>query len=156
MYDLLSDCRKIELHACKTYKLLAQNEVYPEKLRQVFLELSNDENSHARSIDLFLQASQDDLKAIPGIAWEKIKEAIELSEKFLRQVQTSTVHEEQALKMSVEMEQVFIKVHVQNALHFNHGKMAKLFQSLEEEDQKHIDKLKACLKWWHSERKPHL
>lgn len=156
MNEFLSNCHKIEMNASKTYKLLAQNEAYPKKLRHVFLELSNDENGHARSIDLALQANHKELDANPLIAWEKIIEAVELSEKFLKRVQQSTFDEEKALRLSVEMEQVFLKVHVQNALHFGDHRVKNLFQSLEEEDQKHINKLKDCLRWWHLERKPYL
>lgn len=150
MYEFLSECRKIEENAHQTYKLLAGNNHYSKELREVFLDLSDDENGHARSIDLAMQADRNDLAVTTFISWEKMKEAIALSEKFLHQVRKCHVNEEESLKMAIEMEQVLVKIHIQNALHFDNDQLMLLFQSLEEEDQKHIDKLKDCLDWWRS------
>ena len=152
MYGFLFECKKIEENAHQTYRLLAKNDQYPEKLREVFLSLSDDENGHARAIDLAMQANKEDLDVTPFISWEKITEAKSLSDEFLCKAQRTLVAEEDSLRMAIEMEQVFVKIHIQNALHFNDKNLLELFQALEDEDQKHIETLKDCLKWWHSTR----
>jgi rubrerythrin len=148
MYKLLAECRKIEENANRIYKLLAKNEHYPQKLKDLFISLSTDELEHARVIELAMHASQKELDAMAYISWNKINEAVTLSEKYLQQAQKNLVSEEESLKMAIDMEQTFVKIHVQNALYFNDNKLNNLFQSLEDEDQKHIDTLKSCLAWW--------
>ncbi len=153
MRSLLIDCKKIEMLAGKIYKLLGDDEAYANEVRKVFQKLSDDERAHARHIDLVLQGNEEEVDASQMIAGEKISQAVTLAESFFQKVEREKLGEENALRLAVDMEQQFIKVHVQNALHFHNLKLAELFNQLGREDEAHLNTLRECLQWWHAERK---
>jgi rubrerythrin len=153
MRRVLIDCKKIEELASKIYQHLADDETYANEVRKVFQKLSDDERAHARHIDLVLQGNKKEVEASQMIAWEKISDAVTLAESFFLKVEREKLSEENALRLAVDMEQRFVKVHVQNALHFHNQKLAELFNQLGSEDEAHLNTLKKCLQWWHAERK---
>lgn len=158
MYIFLSHCRKIEELASKTYQQFARNMTYSKKVRKVFQKLSDDERSHARNIDLVLQASKQEADALPRVAWEKLKDSENLAEELFRVACRGDLSEEKALQIAIQIEQEFIKIHIQNVLQFHNPKLVELFDTLNAEDRKHIDTLSECLRWWRSKfenDKPH-
>jgi rubrerythrin len=154
MRKFLTECRKIENIAGDLYQRLSENKSYHGKVREVFQQLAKDEKAHARHIDLILQASEQEIDVTEMIAGEKLQEALTLAERMVQTVGQEALNEENALRLAVLMEQQFMKVHVNNALFFRNQKLAELFNKLGSEDEAHMDTLKACLKWWHAERKP--
>lgn len=153
MRGLLVNCKRIEEIASKIYRQLAGDSNYANELRKVFQKLTDDEKAHARNFDLLLQANDNEIEATHTLAWEKVNEALELAERMLKKVETVKLNEENVLRLAVEMEQHFVKVHVHNALFFRDQKLADLFNTLGSEDEAHLDTLRECLKWWHAERK---
>lgn len=153
MRGVLTDCRRIEEVAGKIYQNFADDTVFAVEVRKVFKQLSDDERAHARHIDLVLQGNEKDVAAAPLIAGEKVSHAAAVAEAMLQKVEREKLDEESALRLAVDMEQRFVKVHVQNALHFHNRKLAELFNQLGREDEAHLNTLKACLQWWHAERK---
>jgi len=156
MRSFLIDCIRIETLASKTYQLLANNKAYAKEVCKVFQKLSDDELAHARLIDLVLQANEKDIEATPMISGEKISHGVNLAESVLQKVERERLSEEDALRLAVSLEQQFLKVHVNNAVHFHNLKLAELFNKLGSEDEAHLNTLKECLKWWHAERKQQL
>lgn len=156
MRSFLIDCIRIETLASKTYQLLANNKAYAKEVCKVFQKLSDDELAHARLIDLVLQANEKDIEATPMISGEKISHGVNLAESVLQKVERERLSEEDALRIAVSLEQQFLKVHVNNAVHFHNLKLAELFNKLGSEDEAHLNTLKECLKWWHAERKQQL
>jgi rubrerythrin len=156
MRSFLIDCIRIETLASKTYQLLANNKAYAKEVCKVFQKLSDDEREHARHIDLVLQANEKDIEATPMISGEKISHGVNLAESVLQKVERERLSEEDALRLAVSLEQQFLKVHVNNAVHFHNLKLAELFNKLGSEDEAHLNTLKECLKWWHAERKQQL
>lgn len=156
MRSFLIDCIRIETLASKTYQLLANNKAYAKEVCKVFQKLSDDELAHARLIDLVLQANEKDIEATPMISGEKISHGVNLAESVLQKVERERLSEEDALRLAVSLEQQFMKVHVNNAVHFHNLKLAELFNKLGSEDEAHLNTLKECLKWWHAERKQQL
>ena len=156
MRSFLIDCIRIETLASKTYQLLANNKAYAKEVCKVFQKLSDDELAHARLIDLVLQANEKDIEATPMISGEKISHGVNLAESVLQKVERKRLNEEEALRLAVSLEQQFLKVHVNNAVHFHNHKLAELFNKLGSEDEAHLNTLKECLKWWHAERKQQL
>ncbi len=156
MRSFLIDCIRIETLASKTYQLLANNKAYAKEVCKVFQKLSDDELAHARLIDLVLQANEKDIEATPMISGEKISHGVNLAESVLQKVERKRLNEEEALRLAVSLEQQFLKVHVNNAVHFHNLKLTELFNKLGSEDEAHLNTLKECLKWWHAERKQQL
>jgi len=146
MYEYLSDCREIEDLASKIYLELAAHNNLSVDLRKVFQKLSSDEGRHARNIDLVLQASLKEMEPMPRVSWEKIQSVKNLAGDFFVQASGTELNEEKALRMAVQMEQEFIKVHVQNSLYLNNLPLMSLFETLNAEDQSHIELLNQCLK----------
>jgi rubrerythrin len=156
MRSFLIDCIRIETLASKTYQLLANNKAYAKEVCKVFQKLSDDERAHARHIDLVLQANEKDVEATPMISGEKTSHGVNLAASMLQKVERESLNEEEALRLAVSLEQHFLKVHVNNAVHFHNHKLAELFNKLGSEDEAHLNTLKECLKWWHAVRKQQL
>ena len=154
MQSFLTTCHQIEDLARQIYQTFANNESFADDVRQVFRQLSDDERTHARHLDLVRQASVREMEALPRMTWDKLSEALQVAERMLRVVEREALDEERALRMAIEMENRFVKVHAQNVLHFNNQKLAKLFDTLGSDDQAHLDTLRKCLGDWLATRKP--
>lgn len=153
MFNFLSDCRQIEEITGKTYQLLAMNRSYAPEVRKVFQRLSNDEQAHAKHLDLVHQTPSNQLDVQTKVSSERVQHAKMLAEQLFYLADKGGLKEERALEMAVQMEQEFVKVHVHNSLHFYNKDVAKLFDKLRIEDQDHIDVLNDCLKWWRRQQK---
>lgn len=154
MKGFLEDCHKIERLAGEIYQRLAIDKAYAPEVCSVFHKLSSDERAHAREIDMLLQAPAQGLDAFARISGEVVGAAVQLAERMVGRLDRGRLSEEEALRLAVEMEQQFVKVHVNNAMHFNNPRVAALFEDLARHDQAHLDTLRECLRWWHAERKP--
>jgi rubrerythrin len=148
MYSFLKDCHQVEELAGKIYQQLAVKRTYAPEIRKVFQRLSDDERSHAQHLNLAMQASPHELEAVAGVSQEKIVNAKNLAEKLFQRVNTSELSEETALRLAVQMEEEFIKIHVHNSLHFGNETLGKVFSKLKTEDQSHVDVLNDCIRWW--------
>ena len=153
MWSYLSDCRRIEEIAGTIYQHLAAEKTYHDKVRELFRKLGDDEREHTHHIDLVLQANDKDIATLKMIAGEKLNEVLELAEHLLEKVQQEELEEEDALRLAVQMEQQFVKVHADNSVYFRDRELSSLFSKLGSEDEAHLNTLKDCLKWWHAEQK---
>jgi len=153
MRSYLVDCKRIEEIVSTIYQQLATDKTYHSQVREVFQNLSDDEKAHMRHIDLVLQANDKDIDANEMIAGDKLRNALALVEHLFQKVQKENLNEEDALRLAVEMEQQFLKVHVDNAIYFRDKKLSELFKELGSEDEAHLNTLKECLRWWHAEQK---
>ncbi|PLX80103.1 MAG: hypothetical protein C0616_09220 [Desulfuromonas sp.] len=145
MYKFLEGCKKIEELASEIYHRLAENDSVSQSLKKVFSQLSSDEKSHARSLDLIFQAAQNDVKHIPLISNESLEKAIELAESLAEISSEKIRSEKMAINLAIKMENEFVKVHANNSLHFENVRLAELFQMLGDEDRRHIATLKSCM-----------
>ena len=153
MQTFLTTCHQIEDLAREIYQKFAKNESFAADVRGVFRQLSDDERTHARHLDLVRQSTAREMDSLPRMTWDKLSEALQLAEQILRFVEQEDLDEERALQIAIEMENRFVKVHAQNVLHFNNQKLAELFETLGKEDQEHLDTLRKCLEEWHAARK---
>ncbi len=153
MHSLIKDCYKIEDLASQIYLHLSNNNNYPKEVCKVFAKLSGEEKNHAGNLDLLMQASKQDPEASYKVSWDKVNQALQFAEESLALAKAGILSELQALTMALEMEEMFLKAHAQNVLEFQNQKFVELFEELGKDDQSHIDILKSCITWWHSERK---
>lgn len=153
MRGFLSDCHKIESLAGEVYQRLAIDGSYAPQVRDLFHQLSNDERAHARELDLVMQMPDPELDAVGRLSREILDASLRLAGEMVRTLDSRRLSEEEALRLAVAMEQQFLAVHVNNAVHFYNKKVAALFDELGSQDQVHLDRLRACLTWWHSERR---
>lgn len=152
MYAYLQICRQIEELASQIYSQLGQHDQFAPEVRRVFQKLSSDERAHARNLDLVLQEGEVSRMAMARISREKLEEAKLFAEELFARSRQTELDQEQALRIAVKMEQKFITVHVQNAVHLSNPRLAQLFEELNAADQEHIDSLNECIRWWKNQR----
>lgn len=148
MYRYLMDCRKIEEITARIYQRFAANRIFSVEVRAVFQQLSQEETAHARHLDLVIQSDRREVPVVARIARDKLNEVLGLAVGFEEQAKHGQLQEEDALRMAVNIEREFIKVHVQNVLAFCNPELEKLFADLAQGDQHHIDTLNACVTAW--------
>ena len=154
MRALLTDCHKVEHLASRIYERLAANGNYSGAVRDALRNLAAEELDHARQIEAALQLPEEGLGAVSRIAWVKVDEARRLAESMLQDVTSRPLSEEEALRLAVTIENEFLKVHLDNALHFFDQRIATLFEGLARADQGHLDALRDCIDWWKREGRP--
>lgn len=153
MYGILRDCYQIEIISEKIYRKLAANEAYAPEIRKAFQKLSGDEQNHASQIDLLVQTPDYMIDAATRISGEKVEKVLALAEKILTEVEKKEISEEDALRLSLQMEHEFMKIHAHNALYFDTQRLADFFDSLGREDLVHLNTLQELLQWWNAEGK---
>jgi len=153
MQELLRNCSVIERLAGEIYQQLAAAATDPGRISETFTRLAQDERDHARLIDLALGVPAENLDVVTRIAWLKVDEALQKVRRLHREVGSRSLSEEEALRLAVRMEQDFIKVHLDNALHFFDRRTAVLFEDLARSDEAHLASLRECLEWWHRQRR---
>jgi rubrerythrin len=153
MKAILLDCGKIERLAEDIYRQMARQSEFSEKVRATFTQMAEDEREHAAQLDLALQFPEESLGMVKRISWEKVAEGLDLINKIYQDIDHYLASEEAALKMAIELENKFVRMHLDNAIHFRVPRIAGLFQQLSCEDESHLETLRACLSWWHSNRR---
>lgn len=153
MYGVLADCYQIEISSEKIYRKLAANETFATEIRQAFQSLAVDEQNHASQIDLLVQSPDSKIEAVTRISGDKVAQVLALAEKIMAKVENVAISEEEALNLSVQMEQEFVKIHAHNALHFSDQRLADFFDALGRADLIHLNRLKDLLRWWVAEGK---
>jgi rubrerythrin len=154
MMGFLNDCFKVEKTAAAIYEHLAREHSYSPRICEVFRQLAKDEHQHAEQIGVVINASSQELDAVPAVAGKVIDAAVQAAQDMSDSLERGPLSEEQALRLAVQMEKQFALVHVDSAVHFHNPKVKALFAKLSSEDQTHIDRLRDCLEWWKSERRP--
>lgn len=150
---LLNDCRQVEEVASRIYQYLASVPDFAAEVRTTFQQLATDELEHSRQLEHALQVPEPERLGINRIAWVKVDEALQIARKLLSEVQQKKISEEEALRLAVNLEESFVKIHLDNALHFSDQRFAELFTGLGRSDQDHLTTLRECLRWWQQRKK---
>jgi len=150
---VLIDCGRIERIAAEIYQQLARQTGFSDEIRETFARLAEDEREHAAQLEMPLQFPEEQLGMVKRISWLKVAESLEKIRQVERDIETYAKSEEAALKMAIDLENSFIKVHLDNAMHFTEPRIAELFRHLGRGDEAHLETLRQCLGWWHSRRK---
>ncbi len=142
----LRDCKRIEEIAGEIYQQLAKNEAYTDEVRKAFRQLSDEEKTHARHIDLVLQANENKTDATPTLAGAKLDDVLANAEYLLCKVKQEEMDEATSLRLAAYMEEKFAKIHIQNVLSFSNQNLTKLFDQLGKEDEAHVNILNELMK----------
>jgi len=154
MKAFLIDCGKIERLAADIYRHLSSHREFCDEVRATFARLAQDELDHATQLDMALHFPAEMNGTIKRISGDKIAEELEKIRRIAQDIETHSRSEEAALKMAIDLENSFVKVHLDNAIYFSEPRVAELFNHLGRGDAAHLETLKQCLSWWHSRRKP--
>ncbi len=150
MKIFLGACQKVEVLAAIIYERLAAETSYAPWLCGVFRELATDERNHAQYIDMVSQASA--LEATPAVSSGVIDTAVRTAQEMLDTLDRHRLDEEEALRMAVKIEKLFIRVHVNKVVFSGKRQLVALFARLAEEDEAHIERLQRCIKRWREEK----
>jgi len=152
MKAVLLDCAKIESLTAHIYQQMAGQSGFCDKVRETFARLAEDEREHAAQLEMVLQFPEEKLDMVKRISWEKVAEGLDKILAIGRDLESFASSEEDALKMAIDLENRFINIHLNNAVHFSEPRVAELFEHLGRGDEAHLCTLKECLTWWHANR----
>jgi rubrerythrin len=138
MNKFLQLCADIEDLAAQIYRELERQSAGNERLEEIMRRMALDEEDHARQLRFALRVSPKD-------TFEGISEstgdphALKLRAKqLLLQAKEATLSEYELLKVAVELENDFHKIHTSSSLLFKDPTMKKMFASLARADQLHV------------------
>ena len=153
MHGLLNDCSRIERLAQEIYQQLAVADRFQTPVRDLFRRLADDEQDHVRQIEMAGKLPGDRLDAVSRIAGGKVAEALELAQRLRQDVFARPYGEEEALRLAVFLEKTFVRIHLDNALHFYDPRVIRLFEGLARSDEAHLETLRDGLTRWHAARR---
>lgn len=153
MKAVLLDCEKIERLAAEIYQRLSRQPGFREPVRTTFTRLAEDERAHAIQLALAVQWADPALGMAKRISGQKVAEGLEKIQGLMRELEWHAASEEAALKMAIDLEKSFIRIHLDNAVYFSEPRIAQLFEALGRQDDAHLATLQDCLTWWQSQRR---
>jgi len=104
---------------------------------------------------MFMRAPDSGLKAVVSVSGAVLDAAVRFAEEIVAKLERGSLTEDDALRLAVEMERRFVKVHVHNVLSSRNERLAALLAGLRGQDEIHLDRLRECLRRLRSERKQH-
>lgn len=152
MNGILVDCGSIERLAAEIYQRLAAQTTFSETVRKTFARLAADEVEHAAQLDLAQKFPESSAAMVKRISGEKISEALAEIKRISHDLPQYIHSEEDALKMAIDLENSFVRIHLDNAFYFTDTRYSKLFDNLGRGDAAHLESLKECLRWWHDQQ----
>lgn len=153
LIGLINDCCRIEKLTGEIYTFLAREGGYREPVRQAFQRLADDERDHARQLESAISTLRPETSAVQRISWVKVDELLVKTQELRDQVRRALPSEEGALRLALELERALVKIHLDQAVHFDDSRVASLFQGLGRSDEEHLATLRSCLEWWHKQPK---
>jgi len=146
MNKFLQLCAEIEDLAAQIYRELERHSAGNERLEEIMRRMALDEEDHARQLRFALRVSPKD-------TFEGISEntgdpyALKLrANQLLQQAKEATLSEYEMLKVAVELENDFHKIHASHSLLFKDPSIKKMFASLARADQLHVAELSQYLR----------
>jgi len=143
MRSYLNDCQKIEQVMGEFYRKLAGFHLYSQQLREIFERMAQDEDDHARQLELAKGVPEDLFFAGPSIEPERLDRLLQRAHQLLRLADDPPRSESLMLETARDMEQDFMEVHLKNAVRFHRPELSELFGDLAREDEKHLETLDA-------------
>jgi len=148
MRGFLNDCRQIELIASRIYRELAARDDFPEEDRLAFSRLADDEEDHALMFDTLLELPEGSVEALRRLSGDKVWEELTAARDIYRRMLELRPNLRQALKLALELERRFVKVHADNSLVFDDPRVPGLLSELARADQEHLETLNARVEAW--------
>ncbi|GAB4169282.1 MAG: hypothetical protein Tsb0017_21230 [Geothermobacteraceae bacterium] len=148
MRGFLNDCRQIELIASRIYRELAARDDFPEEDRQAFSRLADDEEDHALMFETLLELPEGRFETLRRLSGDKAWEELTAAQDIYRRMLELRPNLRQALKLALELERRFVKVHADNSLVFDDPRIPRLLCELARADEEHLATLNARVEAW--------
>lgn len=143
MRSYLNDCLKIEQVMGEVYRKLAEVRIYSEKLRSIFERMAQDEDEHARQLEIARGVPEEVFFEEATLEPEQLDALLRRAHQLLRLADNPPRSESLMLETAKDLEREFMQIHLHNAVKFHDAAMVELFENLAREDSKHIEALDA-------------
>ncbi len=149
MDSVLQTCVSIEMRVASIYKELVNHPEATGELKSIWTEMSEDEVRHAKRIRLV--ADRLDIAGIAdaGMSADQAQTLFDRANEIYDQVQSGELSLSDAVYASVELEDEFLKAHLNYAEVGNQPDIQTLFKFLAEEDRQHTLRLRKFLDRMH-------
>lgn len=149
MNPILQTCVNIEMRVAGIYRELVNHPEATDELREIWTEMAEDEVRHAKRIRLV--ADRLEVAGIGGASMsaEEVQRLLDRANEIYDQVQNCELSLTEAVYASVELEDEFLKAHLNYADAGNQPDIQTLFKFLAEEDRQHTLKLRQFLDRMH-------
>lgn len=143
MRSYLNDCLKIEQTMGEVYRKLAEARIYSDKLRGIFERMAQDEDDHARQLEMAKGVPEEIFFEDAMIEPERLDNLLRRAHQLLRLADDPPRSENLMVETAKDLEREFMQVHLHNAVKFHDAEMVDLFRNLAREDSKHLETLDA-------------
>ena len=141
---VLETCARIEGTVAKVYRVLAGAHVSSPMLVGLWRKTADDEDSHERQIR-FVIDNYDETKNVILVVPGRAETGLKAAEAVLAAIDKNMPAPVPALKMALELEELFKVFHAENATLHTDPTLKTLFATLKTGDDHHIGALKTAL-----------
>ncbi len=145
MNPVLQTCVNIEARVGDIYLELVKHPAANDELKDIWLEMAQDEVRHARRIRLVADRLEIAGLSHVGLPAEQMQALLERANEIYEQVVGGDFSLDDAVYASVELEDEFLKAHLNYADIGGQPDLQTLFKFLAEEDRQHTVRLKKYL-----------
>lgn len=145
MIKFLAACALVEDKAAEVYRTMAAMALADknETLGALWLEMAGDEEDHAQQVRLAARLVRENAyKQLESAHHEMPGDLLKRADQLLCQVKTGRLSELEMLRIAVELEKHFRKVHTSYTLLFQEPSMRTMFDALARADNQHLGGLK--------------
>jgi rubrerythrin len=137
----LEQCARIEETVAKIYRRMAQAVGGAEELRSLWLEMAAEEDGHLRQIRLAQRLLREEIATASRISEGTLEQLANRANSILRGVHSAGVSADDALRVSIKLEQDFLRIHGDRAVDFADESAKQLFANLAKADEEHLARL---------------
>ncbi len=146
MTKLLKTCAQIEDTVGKVYLAFLGIPGVGSELQEIWSAMARDEEDHARQIRFSLRLPQESVFTdAPQIDEDQAEALLRRVEQVHELAGRGACSVQEAIRLTMELEQEFCKVHIAYALQFKDGSMREMFSALAASDSEHTEKFKVFL-----------
>lgn len=138
MRAYLSECERIEQIIGRIYARLASVEDYSDGLRRLLRQLAEDEEGHARLLEMAKGVPAEIFFEDTRLSPESLAELREEVLMFHSLSDNPPRSEEEVLAMIRQLENGCLQVHLANSVHFREKRYGDLFLGLARSDEEHL------------------
>ena len=138
LYTLLEQCAVIEETVGEVYRVLADSVPCDGMLLRIWRQMAQDEDAHAAQLRLARRLAKDAKLEQCHLSAAELEQLGRRAQTVLAGVKARALTADDALRVSLKLEQDFLKVHAAENLSLGDPSIAALFASLARADDEHV------------------
>lgn len=142
--EVLETCARIESTLAKTYRVFATAYRDDPLLSGLWASTAADEDQHERIIRAFMD-QHDEQQQVILISPNRAEEGLERTEAILAAVERTAPPPVEALRLALQIEELFKEFHAENGTLNVNRRVRDLFLALNRADQYHVGAIKQAL-----------